>query len=725
METRHAKMTNTRLRAIVIALIVVLALGQRLSAAYQLPVDADEPVYTWAASHYATLMAHGRWAEIAQYTYTNEHPAFAKLVYALGLRAVGYEGDLDRPARPTEADFPFTWGSDQEELGIYMVDRVIAVVFGTLQVLVLALVNPLAGALLAIHTMAVKYTAEIYLEAVPAFAVTAAFLAYDRVRRQGDGTAGWRFWLSAALLGMAAASKYTYAAAGLAMVPFIVWQHRRRPWNILLYGLLALGVFFVLNPLLWPDPVSRLLDSLRFHGAYTQSAEVARYDHPWWQPIRWMRGAGVWHPGVFWFPFDLFIFLASLAGLPFLYRRNRLFLAWFVTGWAILFLWPTKWPQYTLIVTPAICLSVGALGRAVADRYDLHLDQETWERISFYLPDQSFWIAPPKWLLVLLAALVVLYGVGYGIYRINRVRQMQGWTTYTVEGGLIDDRVNALALDAEGRIWIGTERGVTIWEEGEPSGALPDQRVTALLSDGQGRIWAGTEEGVAIFDGGSWRTVTADEMELPEARVRVLASGPEGEIWVGTRQGAAVWDGTAWETALPTAAGLSSDVVLSLAVDSAGRVWMGTEAGLAVLDRSGGEPAWTGYTAARSRLPANSIRALEAGPEGEMWVGTDGGGVCRVMGEEWTCYRTANSPLPWNAVVALLLDDRGRIWSATHRPADVGGAVAVFDGERWEIYSPRNSGLENGQVSALLEDGQGRFWFGLSNDGVSVFDPGN
>ena len=722
-------MTSARLRAIVVTLIVLLALGQRLSAAYQLPVDADEPVYTWAVSHYATLMAHGRWAEIAQYTYTNEHPAFAKLIYALGLRAVGYEGDLDRPARPTEADFPFTWGSDQEELGIYMVDRFIAVLFGTLQVLVLSLVNPLAGVLLAIHTMAAKYTAEIYLEALPAFAVTSAFLAYDHTRRQGDGHTGWRFWLSAGLLGIGAASPYRCAAAGLAMVPFLIWRPRRRPWNILLYGLLALGVFFALNPLLWPDPLGRLLRSLRFHGAYTQSAEVARYGHPWWQPIRWMRGAGVWHPGVFWFPFDLFIFLVSLVGLPFLYRRNRLFLAWFVTGWAILFLWPTKWPQYTLIVTPAICLSAGALGRAVADKYDLHLDQETWERISFYLPDRSFWIAPPKWLLILLAALVVLYGVGYGVYRINRVQQMRGWTTYTAEDGLVDDRVNALALDAQGRVWIGTERGLSIWEDGEPvtswedGPSLPDQRVTALLSDDQRRVWVGTEEGVVVFDGRSSTLVTAAEMGLPEARVRSLAGGLSGEIWVGTRAGAAAWDGTAWRTAFPPAAGLSSDVVLSLAVDPAGRVWLGTEAGLAVLDPSGAEPAWIGYTAARSSLPANSVRALETGPEDEMWVATDGGGLCRVNGEEWTCHRTSNSPLPWNTVMALTIDDRGRIWAATHRPADVGGAVAVFDGESWEVYSPRNSGLKDGQVTALLEDGQDRFWFALSSQGVSVFDP--
>jgi len=609
----------------------------------------------------------------------------------------------------------------------------VSVLFGTLQVLVVATVNLLAGALLAIHTLTAKYTSQIYLEAVPAFASTLSIVAYDHARRQGEGESGGWFWLSAGLVGVAAASKYPYVVPALVMVPFLLWQQRRKPWNVLLYGLLALAVFFALNPILWPDPLGRLRESIMFHREYPASTEVARYDYPWWQSISWMRGAALWHPTVFWFPFDLLTFLGCLAGLPFLFRQNKLYFAWFVVGWAFLLLWPTKWPQYTLIVTPAICLSVGAAGRALADRYDLHFDRETWRRLSRYLPDETFWIAPPKWLVALTVILIMLYAVGSVVVRVNRIRQLRGWTTYTAsERELISDAVTALALDVDGRVWIGTRRGLTIYgDDGVTSlraaqSSLPDDRITALLSDTAGRMWVGTEAGVSVWEDGTWITHEAADMGLPVATVRALAEGLDGRMWVGTRTGAAIWDGSDWQVLSPREAGLTSDAVLALAVDDRGRAWIGTDRGLAVLDPSSDESPWTSYAASSSALPSNGVWALVADPRGGIWIGTGGGGLCLVDGADWTCYRAGRSGLPWNTVTALMIDDKRRLWAATERPTDIGGAVAVLeisDTTQWRTYTPRNSGLAGGQVNAILQDREGRYWFATDFEGVSVYDP--
>ncbi|HET91837.1 MAG TPA: hypothetical protein ENN99_14030 [Chloroflexi bacterium] len=720
-----------RPRQVVVVAVLLLALLQRLSAAYQLPVDADESVYAWTASYYAGLMARGEWREIPAYTYNSEHPVFAKLLYALGLRVVGHAGLPDQAERPPGRGF-LEWGEEAGALGVYHVDRVLAALLGTLQVTVLALADPLAGLLLSSHTMTIKYTAEIYLEALPACAITGAVLAYERAHRQGEGETGGWFWLSAGLLGLTAASKYTYAVIGLALVPFVLWQQRRRPGNVLLYGLLALAVFGALNPILWPDPLGRLRDSLLYHGDYTRSAEVARYHYPWWQPLNWMGGAAVWHP-VFWFPFDIVTFLFSLAGLPFLFRRHKLYFAWYVVGWLFLFLWPTKWPQYTLIVTPALCLSVGALGQAVAERYDLHLDRETWERIKFYLPDETFWIKPSKSLLIGVSVLLLLYVVGSVVFRIQQTRQLRGWTTYTaLQRQVVSDSITALALDADERVWIGTRQGITVYEAENPvptsyraaDSGLLDERVTALVLDREERMWVGAETGVSVYDDGAWTAYPVQEMGLPGSRVRALAADPVGRVWVGALGGAALWDGSAWRTFSPLEAGLDSGAVLALAVDGAGRVWMGTERGLAVLDLGSGEPAWIRYTAASSGLTVNSVVSLLAvpGARDEVWIGTDGGGLCHFYSGAWDCYRTANSDIPWNTIAALALDHRGRIWAATEKPAHVGGAVVCFDGERWREYTPSNSGLVGSVVTTILQDAEGRYWFGTLHDGVSIYE---
>jgi len=718
-----------RVRFLLIAAVLLFALVQRSCAAQELPVDADEPVYAWAASYYAGLMARGEWGAIPDYTFNIEHPAFVKLLFAATLRLVGYEGRTAQAVRPSAADAIAGWHDEPEELGIFLVDRYVSVIFGTLQVVALTIVNPLAGALLAIHTMTVKYTSQIYLEAVPAFAITASILAYDRVRRQGEGKTGIWFWLSAALLGVTASSKYIYVVPGLVMVPFIIWQHRRRPWNVLLFGLLALAVFFALNPVLWPDPIGRLRESILFHARYPASPEVARYDHAWWQPLNYMRGAAVWHPTVFWFPFDLFIFIASLIGLPFLFRRNPLAFAWYVAGWLFLFLWPTKWPQYTLIVVPAICLSVGALGSAVTDRFDIGLNEATWKKVSRYLPDETFWIAPPKWLLVAAAVLILLYAIGYVGVRINRIQQLQGWTTYTENEGLIvSDAVTSIAVDDRDRVWVGTQAGLTIYEGDTPTvvregtSPLSDDQVTALVRDATGRMWVGTAAGVDVVEGGAWTSHTAADLGLPVIRVRALAADGAGGVWVGTTVGAAYWDGEGWETFDPTDSYLTSQSVLALTVDGEGRVWMGTERGLAVLDRSGSAPMWTAYTVATSPLTNNGIRALMTDRAGRVWVGTGGGGACRVAGDEWDCYKTSNSAIPWNSVTALMEDEEGRVWVATHRPTEIGGAVARFDGDQWQTFTPRNSGLASGAVAAMAEGPQGRYWFGTQFAGLSIYD---
>ena len=97
-QRRHARLALA-------ALITLLALLQRVSAAATLPVDADESVYAWAASTYAGLMARGEWRAIPGYTYNSEHPAFAKLLYAVGLRLTGHAGI------PKQDDGPPPYGS--------------------------------------------------------------------------------------------------------------------------------------------------------------------------------------------------------------------------------------------------------------------------------------------------------------------------------------------------------------------------------------------------------------------------------------------------------------------------------------------------------------------------------------------------------------------------------------------------------------------------------------
>lgn len=135
-------------------------------------------------------------------------------------------------------------------------------------------------------------------------------------------------------------------------------------------------------------------------------------------------------------------------------------------------------------------------------------------------------------------------------------------------------------------------------EEGGAGSGLPGLLVTALVEDRDGRIWIGTDKGIAYLvnngivpqDPASnfvW-PVDAEERAyvLRNLRVEALAVDPANNLWVGTEDG--LWRVEEREGGFGIAdhftsdnAPLPSNKVISLEVNAAtGEVYVGTDAGL-------------------------------------------------------------------------------------------------------------------------------------------------
>ena len=254
------------------------------------------------------------------------------------------------------------------------VARTVSAVLGALEVLALALLNPLAGLFLAIHTWQIKYTSQIMLEPLPSLMSALAVLCYFKARsvpaERKRRSLGWLI-LSGIALGLTAASKYTYCVAGLAIaVDFGLQIFRPKAADsqqviprksavryLLLWGLISVAVFFVADPRMWSDPLGRLTQSLLYHGDYAQSAHVREYSFPFWQPLIWLLESVPWHPGVFVVALDPLIAILAALGLGRLWRKYRVFALWLAIGFGFLLIWPTKWPQYILTITVPVCLA--------------------------------------------------------------------------------------------------------------------------------------------------------------------------------------------------------------------------------------------------------------------------------------------------------------------------------------------------------------------------------
>jgi ABC-type sugar transport system permease subunit len=348
----------------------MLALGSRLWAVDALPPDYDEDDYLRAGQQYATGIQAGDWGVFLRENYRPEHPQLNKILYGFVLAPLPAVDEI--PDRGTQAE-P---AQDLPEPHL-TVARLSGAVLGALGTLALALLSPFAGLFLAFQTTTVKYQSQVMLEAVASAASLVAALMYLRATRRGTRR---RAWLAGAAVfaGLAIAGKYQYGIVAVAIVVHWLWATRpagrwREPpalarWvaPTIAWSLLAGLAFLAGNPYLWPDPVGRLVASVSFHGGYAQSEAVAATGWPAWQPLVWLFGSVPWHEaGTFVVAADLAITALALVGLRRLWVEQRVFALWLALALAFLVVWPTKWPQYVVMVSAPLTLAAG-FGFAVA-----------------------------------------------------------------------------------------------------------------------------------------------------------------------------------------------------------------------------------------------------------------------------------------------------------------------------------------------------------------------
>lgn len=350
-----------------LAVVVVAAVAAwvRWGAARDLPPDYDEYDYVRLGHRYAERMVPGRWHEIPEVTQNAEHPPLVKLLYAGALRQSG-------AAEPDWSQVEVGKPLPEQARPAYQATRTLSATAGVAQVALAAAVSPVGGLWLALDTYHAKYTAQAYLEGVAGLFALLAVLLFERSlrRREPEGLvpevaapAAGPLLLSAAALALATASKYPFGlVAGLTILPFLLWRTRQRPALRLAFAAVGLVVFLAADPYLWLHPVDRIWGSVTYHFGYAVGDHVRKAGLPWWQPLAWLTSASpaTWHPGVF--PvalLDRAILVVAALSVPAVVARRPVLVAWAAVGLAFLLAWPTKWPQYSVIVRPALAMCAG------------------------------------------------------------------------------------------------------------------------------------------------------------------------------------------------------------------------------------------------------------------------------------------------------------------------------------------------------------------------------
>ena len=351
---------------------------------------------------------------------------------------------LSDPEKPLTPDRPTTAGPDQYlPRDLVKSGRTANAVLGTLTSGLLALVNPLGGLLLAVHAWTIKYTSQIMLEALPAFMSMVCVLAYLQWRKgRSKKFNGW-LAVSAVFLGFTAASKYLYCTIGVAVLAdWFLGERHDGKWKPTLrmaaiWGVIAIIVFFVFDPYLWPDPIGRLKDSVLYHAAYSQGAsEVASANFPAWQQLNWLSTSPhIWQANAFYFSIDPWIALVAAFGIAGTWRKHRVFSLWLGIVFLFLLVWPTKWPQYlvTLSVPLSLAAAEGLRILAIDPVRRLIARLKNREK-AMKIPIKSDWRQALPWLVpglivfAIFTLLPLLYQLGVSLTDFNSISIKDGLT---------------------------------------------------------------------------------------------------------------------------------------------------------------------------------------------------------------------------------------------------------------------------------------------------------
>jgi signal transduction histidine kinase/ligand-binding sensor domain-containing protein/CheY-like chemotaxis protein len=314
----------------------------------------------------------------------------------------------------------------------------------------------------------------------------------------------------------------------------------------------------------------------------------------------------------------------------------------------------------------------------------------------------------------------------------------------SVQEGLPQESVLAIAQDRQGFLWFGTQGGLARFDGyrtviyqhalSDPH-SLSQNWVRVLHVDPAGRLWVGTDNGLDLFDPLAqrfrhYRPVEPAQRGNGNRHVRAIVDDGAGGLWIGTADGLQRFDPATGRFTLrhhvPEEAGsLAHDQINALARDSTGRLWIGTPAGVDLL-----LPAAAGVVRFTVDAPdgkqAVAVQSLLADRDGTLWVGTHAGM------ERWHITARAGVPrrerlpdsagLPAGTVMNLYQDPDGTVWAGTRNDGlfrwqpDIGR----FAGYRHELGDPHS--LADDYVSALFRDRTGTFWVGTWFNGVSRVD---
>ena len=358
-----------------------------------------------------------------------------------------------------------------------------------------------------------------------------------------------------------------------------------------------------------------------------------------------------------------------------------------------------------------------------------------------------------------------------------------GFEHISLEQGLSQSSVYAIAQDSLGFLWFGTQDGLDRYDgysfkifrnNPRDSTSVSYNYISRLMVDREGSLWVGTlGGGVSVYDQTTGRFAQylhkpGDRSSLSSNKIHAIYQDREGTVWIGTEDGLNRFDPATGTFRRYLLHGNDSDTirddfVSSIFEDREGRFWIGSINGADILDRKTGtifrlgprrvvinkilqtshgtllfigSGVWTYDSVGKRLVPwkrtfterieqnIGSEGAVLNG-DGTMWLASyDGLGFIGVTGDTVAAYRhnpNDRASLSENSVLSLCKDKSGILWIGTYD----GINKYVPTKKKFAFYTlnpKEKNNLSNARVRSFAEDARGRIWI-ATQGGLDRFNP--
>ena len=262
---------------------------------------------------------------------------------------------------------------------------------------------------------------------------------------------------------------------------------------------------------------------------------------------------------------------------------------------------------------------------------------------------------------------------------------------------LADNMVQALLADSQGRLWIGTGSGITIYDcrtgQFQPfanafglNHLVGKLAIHALFEDKRGRVWMLTNaQGIFCLD---LHTRQLRHYFPNNSEVINTALSPTGEFYVSTYTDVYRFDEQTHRFAPLTIQKRFGAVTLirDMKFDRRDLLWISTTNGAFTFDKQALITPDSGAVrhyrkgSTNTQLTDNDVTNMLCDRAGRMWLGTRNGGIC------------------------LFDPTTGRFSNVQHQPTN-----------------PRS--LPEGHITFMYEGAQGIVWVGVGTTGLQAYDP--